>query len=113
MSQEKTPNTPNFESRRELVSHISNETLVRNHDGVTIRNVYPDNSYFPHFLYGIDVKTGEPVTIKLDDQNLPTTIEKEVPPEQEPETPSSTLAKNLFGLVKAIHHQQKKHKNSF
>lgn len=64
---------PNFELRKALIAQFHNKLVSYNNN--ILKNIYPDNRYFPHFLYGEDVETGEMVTIKLEDDRLPAVIE--------------------------------------
>ncbi|MFH2062621.1 MAG: hypothetical protein ABIJ46_00495 [bacterium] len=70
MKSEKEPMQPDFCLRKALVAQIDKKTLIR-YDNITLRDVHPDNLFFPFFLYGINTKTGENVTIRLDDNHLP------------------------------------------
>lgn len=74
MKSEREPSQPNFELRKALVARISSNTLVK-HGDTTLRNVLPNNAYFPHFLNGENIETGERVTIRLDDNQLPIVLE--------------------------------------
>ena len=74
MKSEKEPSQPDFDSRKALIARISDNTLVRQ-GNVTIRNVHPNNPYFPYFLYGENVETGESTSIRLDDDQLPILFE--------------------------------------
>lgn len=71
---ESEPRQINFEARKAFVSQIKTGTIVKL-GGISLRDVQPDNPYFPHWLHGTNVATNESGSIPFDDDNLPEIIQ--------------------------------------
>jgi hypothetical protein len=76
MKPEAQPRQPNFEFRKAGVAKIGKSDLVK-YQGVTLENVFVDNQFFPHFLYGIDTNTQQSVAIELNDHEQPQILNRE------------------------------------
>lgn len=69
------PTQPNFEKRKEFAQLIKLGTRVRVGDKI-LRNVSVDNTFFPNWLYGINDATGASETIRLQEDILPTILNR-------------------------------------
>ena len=67
-----------FEQRRQFVASLDNLAIVI--PGGYMKDARPDNQFFPHSLYGTEVRTGESVSYSLD-LGIPETLNiRECPP---------------------------------